>query len=970
MKRVVKINQETINAALPSIPQDFERDMRDMIARLPQQRKETPVMKRKISVGLVFALVLMLMAVSALAAVLLGGKDFVDQIMAPMAQENMEENKYTNAQIEEILRIAEENDIHLPDHLLETLARSDDGYYKEELMRQFVKTEHGFYPSAWPLEVQHWYEEMLEACGQGDGHIANVLPEGENELTKEQALQAALDFIKATYHEAADLTDPAHYRVHMQYTETIVNPYLKERNWWFEFEALDVVSNIYYLSMKQDGTVDSHSICGGIYAPSWQMPGQFISDRFAWTYGDGYGQTMWTTERLQEFQKALQHRVDTEGEDAIIAREKHALHQTYLTYDENTMIPAEQAKQIAQDFMKDYTLAPAYNANTPIILMLGEKGPVWKTMVTVEKDGTRLGRAFIEMDARTGEITASDTTFEAYREWRIYVTEAYWEKNKPAETSAWVNPNPTPRPDGKPWMWDNEMFPDWYWEKLDAVNYNGDTASDLMNGWYQDYGLDSLFWPLEAQAIDYYWHQIYSEGDIVFPGLPSDTDITQEQAVEKARTEWEKLHGDVLGELGIEEITMDDVICGVSFWFNKPAEGKNCWQITLMNQSGGVFGTVYLDAATGRVLANGLWNDDMEALLSGKPASWYNASFPDWFWEKLDAVNYNADTAGDLYGSWQAEYGEMIDFWPFEYQAIDYLWHEAASLHGDSPAIKGLPADTDITKEQALEIAAAAFKETYGEGLKKEKNISADELVYSVSYWFNEPQAGVNAYEIKPVKDGKLYGIIWVNAENGELEGMGCWDEKVVLFNQATPAPSPTPGPDGFPWFWGDPSLPAAHWDALEKAMQEMGITPDTLDAYVETWKTGNPPAMRDGDLNQFWPQTPKAIHHTFYNWSPKQDSGHYMMVEGEDGTISQALAAKIGDEAFKAYCQGKVDMEWVDSLAVSYCLWNEEETTGQPYWLIQYHDLSDVFNTRGWVKVDAKTGEILLLELDLFSNG
>ena len=50
--------------------------------------------------------------------------------------------------------------------------------------------------------------------------------------------------------------------------------------------------------------------------------------------------------------------------------------------------------------------------------------------------------------------------------------------------------------------------------------------------------------------------------------------------------------------------------------------------------------------------------------------------------------------------------------------------------------------------------------------------------------------------------------------------------------------------------------------------------------------------------------------------------------------------------------------------------VWNEEETTGEPYWLIQYHDLSDVFNTRGWVKVDAKTGEILLLELDLFSNG
>ena len=94
------------------------------------------------------------------------------------------------------------------------------------------------------------------------------------------------------------------------------------------------------------------------------------------------------------------------------------------------------------------------------------------------------------------------------------------------------------------------------------------------------------------------------------------------------------------------------------------------------------------------------------------------------------------------------------------------------------------------------------------------------------------------------------------------------------------------------------------------------------------------------------------------------------MLLEGEEGTIGQAEAAKIADEAFKTYCEGKVDMEWVDSLLVSYCLWNREETTGQPYWLIQYHDPNDSFNTRGWVKVDGKTGEVLLLELDLFSNG
>ena len=99
MKRVVKVNEETMHAMLPSIPQDFEKEMREMIARMPAQRKEQPVMRRKLSVGLVLALILTLITVGAVAAVLLGGKDFVDQIMAPKAAENRREEKFTSAEV-------------------------------------------------------------------------------------------------------------------------------------------------------------------------------------------------------------------------------------------------------------------------------------------------------------------------------------------------------------------------------------------------------------------------------------------------------------------------------------------------------------------------------------------------------------------------------------------------------------------------------------------------------------------------------------------------------------------------------------------------------------------------------------------------------------------------------------------------------------------------------------------------------
>ena len=64
-------------------------------------------MKRKISVGLVFALILMLLAVSALAAVILGGKDFVDQVMAPMAKVDIQSDRFTEKEVKFILDEAE-----------------------------------------------------------------------------------------------------------------------------------------------------------------------------------------------------------------------------------------------------------------------------------------------------------------------------------------------------------------------------------------------------------------------------------------------------------------------------------------------------------------------------------------------------------------------------------------------------------------------------------------------------------------------------------------------------------------------------------------------------------------------------------------------------------------------------------------------------------------------------------------------
>ena len=119
---------------------------------------EEKPMKKKVSVALVLAIVLALLTIGALAA-LLGSKEFVGNVLAPKAAINASD-KWTQEEVQEILRIAEENGIALSDENLARL-QSGDGYFKEELMRLFAKVDLGFYPSTWSLEDQAWYDQFL-----------------------------------------------------------------------------------------------------------------------------------------------------------------------------------------------------------------------------------------------------------------------------------------------------------------------------------------------------------------------------------------------------------------------------------------------------------------------------------------------------------------------------------------------------------------------------------------------------------------------------------------------------------------------------------------------------------------------------------------------------------------------------------------------------------------------------------------
>lgn len=215
--------------------------------------------KRKLTVGWVLALALMLFAVTAAAAVLLSGKDFVDQFLAPMSQQT-EDAQWTDEEMDRILSLAEENGVEITDDIRRTL-ESSDPVYKEELLRQFMKIDLGYYPATWPLEEQAWYDELLVKYGL-KAERTRFMP-AEGEISEEEALAIAQNYMLDNWQ--VDITQ-GQYTRHVQYMLSEDDDSgAVSKIWDIEYEAED--GTVYVLCLTPDGSVIEDGFATYIHKP-------------------------------------------------------------------------------------------------------------------------------------------------------------------------------------------------------------------------------------------------------------------------------------------------------------------------------------------------------------------------------------------------------------------------------------------------------------------------------------------------------------------------------------------------------------------------------------------------------------------------------------------------------------------------------------------------------------------------------
>ena len=390
MKKQLEINREVLDASLPLMSKAYENRANHVLYHLTSH-KEDVVVKKKLSVGLVLAIVLMLITVTVLAAVLLSGKDFVQEVLRPKAQEN-QSLSWTGEDVAVILRIAGENGLSLSDEQQARLLEGG-GYYKEELMRLFVKLDLGEYPSTWSIEDQVWYSRIMADLVPGT-EVYATLPE-EGEATEVEVLAVLQAHIQQQYDPDAPLTDETIYRRHTTYTWDAA---FHEKSWVIGYEPLDLIHTAYYFELDAEANILGESAIPGIARSEESPTPVALQSRYEELYGKFHE---WEMDTWVSFREMLREAAAVHGFGGSEALELLALSEFALPKDgdisKNEAVDAAMTTVMAQEGVQESDLR---RGGAYVVYLLGEEAAVWKATIPAIKEGDYIA----EVSAQTGEV--------------------------------------------------------------------------------------------------------------------------------------------------------------------------------------------------------------------------------------------------------------------------------------------------------------------------------------------------------------------------------------------------------------------------------------------------------------------------------------------------------------------------------------------------------------------------------------
>ena len=345
--------------------------------------------KKKMSVGFVLLMALLLAAAGAMAAALLSLRDIVMDKAIPIANQYVEEERYTPKDTNRLVELAEANGIVLSEETKDKIAKSlaqGEGYFKEELLMDMAKAEFGQDPTLWTLEEQKWFDDVCVKIG--------FIPEAEKamptgrDITQETAVLQAQAYIHEHFDPDVNLEDGTVYQLSAQYLNGTADGAYDGNYWTIHYKPQTLEAAEYWLCVNSSGEVWDASVTLGVTDGTGY---QNVENRYYALYGWDY--TRWDHAVLQAFRASAER----------CAPSEYKLHRAVLLSDYPNIAPdaisAEKAAELgaqAIGFPNAVVDCTAYIGSSP--------HPIWKVTYRVDFGDGSCTYWFVEVDSITGAV--------------------------------------------------------------------------------------------------------------------------------------------------------------------------------------------------------------------------------------------------------------------------------------------------------------------------------------------------------------------------------------------------------------------------------------------------------------------------------------------------------------------------------------------------------------------------------------
>ncbi len=281
------LNREKMHKAIDSSFSGLNGDPW-LFQRISARASEGEIhMKKKLSAGLVLALILVLLAAAALAVTLLTHREIMEQVAVPLALENDAEtvgvNRYYSAEeLAEIARALNENGILEEDNPLTQLVADGQGWYEDSVINAICSQAFGPDPFTWTPEQIKWYEDLEYMLGHVEAGWKVPVP-GENNMTREEAEAFALSKLRAVYGQELPLEDRSIWGMDCNFIKG--DQYEPEDRWEFWLYPKDLEHGRYRIGFNDRNPAESAETTADV--PDWTKPytGLQLEDQFLNVYG-------------------------------------------------------------------------------------------------------------------------------------------------------------------------------------------------------------------------------------------------------------------------------------------------------------------------------------------------------------------------------------------------------------------------------------------------------------------------------------------------------------------------------------------------------------------------------------------------------------------------------------------------------------------------------------------------------------